>query len=555
MGFLGILEDKHLAHVPATVILNEQSAQSEGGTAGLKHGKGKESHIVLVPQPTADPNDPLNWSQPKKLVLISVISFGGIIMASVYSGLLNPGLGVIAVDLDRSINDIAVLSSYQLLTAGAAAFIVAACSRKWGKRPVFFFSSLLGTVGSIIGSCVSTYDGILAARIVQGIATAAYESILVSAIGDIYFVHQRGLYMSVVQFILAGVSNVAAVVCGPITDNLGWRYLFHLCVLFSGLQTLLVFFFVPETNYIREARYNTDEVADDNLEELAQAEKQASGSRHLEFSDKAEASDAPSPHPVIPAKKTYLQELALFSGTYCDENFLQLLIAPLAVCTNLAVLWSVVVSGGMTAFYVSQAMSIAQIFMAPPYLLSAAGIGYLSLGPFIGAMIGSIFMSIVTDPIIKWCAVKNKGIYEPEYRLLPVAGGLLVGVGLMSFGALAQDGKTYYATATMHGVTLAGVVIVAIAVGGYALDAYREMSDDVFVSMIIFKNFLFYGFSWFVNTWVGSSGPAHVFYVFGSLAFAMTVTAPLVFFFGKRYRSYWSRNNLLIKLHIKAHSQ
>lgn len=199
-------------------------------------------------------------------------------MASVYSGLLNPGLGVIAVDLDRSINDIAVLSSYQLLTAGASAFIVAACSRKWGKRPVFFFSSLLGTVGSVIGSCVPTYDGILAARIVQGIATAAYESILVSAIGDIYFVHQRGLYISVVQFILGGVSNVAGVVCGPITDNLGWRYLFHLCVLFSGLQTILVFFFfVPETNYIREAHYNTDEVADDNLEELAQAEKRLAG--------------------------------------------------------------------------------------------------------------------------------------------------------------------------------------------------------------------------------------------------------------------------------------
>lgn len=193
--------------------------------------------------------------------------------------------------------------------------------------------------------------------------------------------------------------------------------------------------------------------------------------------------------------------------------------------------------------------------MAPPYLLSAAGVGYLSLGPFIGASIGSIFMSMVTDPIIKWCAVKNKGIYEPEYRLLLVAAGLLVGIGLMSFGALAQDGKTYYATATMHGVTLAGVVIVAIAVGAYALDAYRDMSNDVFVSMIIFKNFLFYGFSSFVNTWVGSSGPAHVFYVFGGLAFAMTVTTPLVFFFGKQYRSYWSRNNLLIKLHIKADSQ
>lgn len=54
MGFLGILEDNNLAHVPATVILNEESnnALNHEVVAGLKHGKGKSSHIVLVPQPS-----------------------------------------------------------------------------------------------------------------------------------------------------------------------------------------------------------------------------------------------------------------------------------------------------------------------------------------------------------------------------------------------------------------------------------------------------------------------------------------------------------------------
>lgn len=26
----------------------------------LKHGKGRYSHVILVPQPSDDPNDPLN---------------------------------------------------------------------------------------------------------------------------------------------------------------------------------------------------------------------------------------------------------------------------------------------------------------------------------------------------------------------------------------------------------------------------------------------------------------------------------------------------------------
>jgi hypothetical protein len=52
MGFLGVLEDKHLQHVPATVILKEQSSlPSAEGAAALKHGTGKNADIVLIPQP------------------------------------------------------------------------------------------------------------------------------------------------------------------------------------------------------------------------------------------------------------------------------------------------------------------------------------------------------------------------------------------------------------------------------------------------------------------------------------------------------------------------
>lgn len=260
----------------------------------------------------------------------------------------------------------------------------------------------------------------------------------------------------------------------------------------------------------------------------------------------------PSRHD-LPHKKSYIQELALFNGSFCNENLIQLFIAPFAVCLNIGILFSVVVSGGMTALYVSQAMSLAQIFQAPPYNLSAAGVGYLSLGPFIGAAIGSIVMSFINDPIIKWCARKNKGVYEPEYRLLPGIGGLLVGAGLMGFGALAQRGETYYATATLHGVTLSGVITIVVAVSGYALDAFHDMNDEIFIAMIIFKNFLFYGFSWFVNAWIASSGPSHVFYAFGGIGFAMTLSIPLMFVFGKRYRSYWARHNLLKKFNIKTH--
>jgi hypothetical protein len=51
MGFLGILEDKKLSHVTATVILSEERGVINEDTVGLKRGKGKHGDIILIPQP------------------------------------------------------------------------------------------------------------------------------------------------------------------------------------------------------------------------------------------------------------------------------------------------------------------------------------------------------------------------------------------------------------------------------------------------------------------------------------------------------------------------
>jgi hypothetical protein len=80
---LGVLEANTTAHVPGTVLLDQQAAQSENKTGRLKHGTGKNSHIVLAPQPSEDPNDPLNFSSMKKHLILAVIFFGVIIIGVV----------------------------------------------------------------------------------------------------------------------------------------------------------------------------------------------------------------------------------------------------------------------------------------------------------------------------------------------------------------------------------------------------------------------------------------------------------------------------------------
>ncbi|KAL6710782.1 hypothetical protein ACN47E_007839 [Coniothyrium glycines] len=560
MGFLGILEDKHLSHVPATVILSEQENQpSEAATSALKRGSGKDVDIILIPQPSEDPNDPLNWSTTKKVAIMVIIGYGSILYAAVLSSLLSPALVVIASDFDRSIADITVISGYMLLVTGGVGPLVSALSRKYGKRPQLLVASLFALLGTIIGSACYSYNGLLAARILQGGSVSAFESLVVTMIGDLFFVHQRGLYMTLIQFILGAASNFSAIVVGPIVSNLGWRYLFHILVPFVTLEVILLFFFVPETSYIRDHRYDIDELSDDNLADLAAIERRRVDPNGISeknaSDDMIKVETALSSPPAMRTKKTFVQELAIFTGTYSSDNLLQLVIAPFAVCANLAVLWMVIVTGGLFAFFVAQSYVMAQIFMAPPYLLSAAGVGYLSVGPFLGGLLGSIFLGATLDPLIKYCAKRNNGIYEPEYRLLGMIPSVTIVIGLCLFGYFAEQGASFYLTAFFHGMDLFGIVVAAIAASSYVLDAYRDISSEVFIMNMVLKNFLFYGFSYFVNDWTAREGAAQVFYVFGGVAAAMVITAPLFFFWGKRYRSYWHRHNLLHKWGVVTHAE
>lgn len=464
---LGVLEDLVMPHVPGTVNLAEKD-QEETQQSHLK----REGNIILAPQPSEDPNDPLNWPYLKKVYVVAILAFGACLCASTFGPLLSAGTAVVAIDLKTSIAGVTKLSGYQLLVAGCSGPFVLAFSRKYGKRPVLLFSSTMGLIGTIVGSATNSYNGLLAARVIQGFAIPANESLIFSAVADLFFVHQRGMYTSIMSFTLGAVSNLSSVICGPVTNSLGWHYLFHIMIACLGFQLILLFLFVPETAYERDARYEIDELADDNLQHLA--EKEAMDRKKLESLDdskQAENLEKSTSFKPPPPKKTFIQELAVFTGTHSNENLLQLVIAPILCNVNIAACWMVVMTGAISSFYVSQSYVAAQIFAFPPYNLTAAGVGYLFLGPFLGGLIASIVLALISDPLIIWCTKRNGGIYEPEFRMLPGILGLTGGIGLCGYAALVDAHKNMYGAATLWGLTLFGFICSRFSLG---LTSQRE---------------------------------------------------------------------------------
>jgi len=118
---------------------------------------------------------------------------------------------------------------------------VCALARVYGKRPQFLIASVFGIVGTIIcETSGNSYNQLLAGRIIEGVAIAAYESVSFTAVGDLYFVHERGVRLSVFNMIFTSVTTFASVIGGPITTNLGWRWMFHIFVLFRSEMRMLM---------------------------------------------------------------------------------------------------------------------------------------------------------------------------------------------------------------------------------------------------------------------------------------------------------------------------
>lgn len=317
-------------------------------------------------------------------------------------------------------------------------------------------------------------------------------------------------------------------------------------IIFGGVHLLLQFLLVPETSFNRDLQRKHDLGPEDNAQELAVTTRKSERignlpTRHLE--------DAPL-NTVPLSRKTYRQSLQVYTGVYSNENLLRLCFAPLAVMSNFAIAVVVLVYSLSLVMFIVVAFILPDAFAKPPYKMDPAAIGRLFFGPFTGGTIACALNALLSDRLIRWCAMRNHGVYEPEYRLIPGFLAFITGAGLMGWGVAVSDGSSPYVCATLHGLTLFGIVFAVSGVSGYAVDSYRTMTAEIFICCHTFKNVFAFSFSYFVNDWTDDVGVKHSFYAWGALALGLAGLLPILFISGKRYRSFWARHNLLNKYNI-----
>ncbi|KAI9686332.1 MAG: hypothetical protein M1822_003677 [Bathelium mastoideum] len=210
--------------------------------------------IVLIPQPTSDPEDPLNWPMWKKLLIFASVS-----------------LAAFAAQMSPNANQLTFVEQIPVYHKTTPDLLnsVAASLAGWVAGP-FFLIPLVAVIGR---SAVILYSlvGIFACQIWGALMTGANDFIpftisrlfagLFGAIPailgsgyiiDMFFLHQRGKAFAIFEVLIIFAVVGGGTLGGFIAQTRPWNYVFWWTLGPIGAAIILVFFCVDDTTYIRD---------------------------------------------------------------------------------------------------------------------------------------------------------------------------------------------------------------------------------------------------------------------------------------------------------------
>ena len=411
------------------------------------------------------------------------------------------------------------------------------------------------------GSTVNTksYKSLLWARVFQGVALAPFEALVNASVGDLYFVHERGKRMAITNVALFGGAFLTPVFVGKITHTLGWQWSFYLIAIFMGAAFPLVFFFVPETAYKRAIYLNTDMEQDTDTRKAQEhhtsprdtTSTSSESNRHV-YEKAPDTSTTPVADPH--EKVSLAGRLMPFNGRKTDESFFKLLLRPLPLFFHLGILWACLIQGVIIGWTVLIGVVLAAVFLGPPLFFDEVRTGYMYTGAFVGSMVGLLISGFFSDWINKVMIHRNKGKYEPEFRILLVLPMLVFcGIGLYGYGITAQNVTKYgwLIPDVFLAFILIGMVMGAVASALYIVDAHRELAVEAFTCLLIFKNMFSFILTYFAYDWIFAGGIRKIFIIIASIQMGICLLSIPMYILGKKNRSFFYRHDILRMTHLR----
>ncbi|RFU35916.1 hypothetical protein B7463_g482, partial [Scytalidium lignicola] len=507
------------------------------GTLAAKHASGADRDVVLVPAPSSDPDDPLNWSPRRKL--LSTVSLSmytlmvGIASAAIYS-VLEP----ISDDTGLTLGDLNSGTGYMFLAFGWGCLFWQPMALQYGKRPIYLLS-MLATLGIMIWVPHATTNGQwIGSKILQGFVGAPIESLCEISVTDIYFTHERGTYLGLYSFMLAGSNFLAPVLAGFINDGQGWKWVMYWCAIFLAIGFIFCFFFMEETNYdrapIEMVPSSSNSVGNVTPKEGVLPTKDDLEKRVATSSDNSAIETGQGLVEYTP--KTYVQKLALLDKKR-EFHLFRMMVRPLLFFAFPSIVYAGFSYGSNLIWFNVLNGTASLILSAPPYNFPSSMVGLAYVSPLIGVAAGAFYSGKLGDRIALKLARRNGGILESENRLWLFSASLILIPGsLILWGVGAAHHVHWFGLVFAMGVIAASNAIGVQLSVSYCIDSYKDLSGEAMVTVIIIRNTMSFAIGYAITPWVTNMGYQNAFIVAAFAGLAQVLTFLVVVKYGKGWR-------------------
>ncbi|GAB1739986.1 hypothetical protein NU219Hw_g4914t1 [Hortaea werneckii] len=492
--------------IPGTVHLVDLDHHVQG-----KHAKGHQD-VILVPAPSDYPDDPLNWPRRRKLLSLACMCiytwFAGIANSVVYS-VETP----LAEALGITVGDINAGTGYLFLLCGWGLLFWQPFALQYGKRPTYLISTAATLALTMWGPYAASNGQWIAKNVLGGFFSAPIEALPEVSVSDVFFAHERGTFMGVYAFVLAGSNFFAPIICG-----------------------LQAFNYVEARN---EAPFQHE------TPQASPASEKTTVANNSPDSSSAEVGT------VLHHKKTYLQKLSLKDRPrpqrmpYRCILSLRLLSWPVIFYAGFSygsyLIWFNVLNG-----------TASLILGGAPYNFSSSMVGLSYLSCLLGVIAAALYTGYFSDWMALKLARRNNGIFEPEHRLWGFAlPTLVLPASLILWGVGAAHGIHWFGLiVAMFGTAFCNTAGITLSVN-YLVDSYHEISGDGMTTVMLIRNTMSFAIGYGITPWVESLGYEDCFISAAFVGLAIGAVFLLMTWKGKRLREmhrtrYWN----LVQKHI-----
>lgn len=313
-----------------------------------------------------------------------------------------------------------------------------------------------------------------------------------------------------------------------LTASLGWRWWYGVFAIVSGVILILSFLFVPESFYTRPTDAFEGTVHVHHFQGGADSAIQATNKHRVELDY------------VRYKPRTLKNNLKIFhrpanwqAAIDCWHQMGQCILFP-------NILFVVLMNSCVLGIYVVMVTEFAGILVAPPYNFAFTSLGFVQGGQIAVSILLVPLLGYGGDLLTRVLAKRNKGISEPEYRLIPMLlPAIIVVISSVIFGMAGSHPTEWspWAIIVSYNAEYFGFIGIVLIGFTYSLDSYGERAAPILVLICAIRGLISFGISFGVTNFVRAKGYEGALNICAIVIGVVSAFGLPVFVFGKKIRA------------------